>query len=170
MRAEKPLMLMLLPMLPPSAAPIVTPGTLRTAELSDVTPWDCISALLMTTTDCGTSIRLGAARRLMVVVVTRKSSLGREPVTVTGCIVAGASDGAAGVFSVAGGGALGSGAWAGCCWATATPGVRSIPATAACNFPFDLLLLTTCSPRRLGTDTHSQYRGECESLATSIDD
>src|SRR6266851_9547634 len=102
-RAEKPLMLKLLPIWPPSAAPMVTPGTLRIALLSEVAPCDCISALLMTTTDCGTSIRSAAPSRLIDVLVVWKSSLGLEPVTVTGCIVAGAAVGSAGLFSVGGG-------------------------------------------------------------------
>ena len=97
MRAEKPLRLMLLPMVPPSAAPIVTPGTLRSAFSIDVAPCDCISALLMTTTVCGTSISSAAPRRLSEPRVTWKSSLGRPPVTVTGCIVAGAAVGSAGL-------------------------------------------------------------------------
>jgi hypothetical protein len=39
-----------------------------------------------------------------------KSSLGREPVTVTGCMVAGAVVGPAGFWS--GGGGVGAGPWA----------------------------------------------------------
>src|SRR5712675_421164 len=54
-------MLKLLPIVPPSAAPIVTPGTLRIALCNEVAPCESMSALLMTTTDCGTSIRSAAA-------------------------------------------------------------------------------------------------------------
>src|SRR5258708_9660406 len=105
-------MLKLLPIVAPSAAPIVMPGTLRMALCKEVAPCDSMSALLMTTTDWGTSIRSAAPRRLIEVLVVWKSSLGREPVTVTGCIVAGAAVGTAGLFSV--GGAVGSGAWSFC--------------------------------------------------------
>src|SRR5216683_153228 len=129
-RAEKPLMLKLLPIVAPSAAPIVMPGTLRMALCKEVAPCDSISALLMTTTDCGTSMRSPAPRRLIEVLVVWKSSLGREPVTVTVCIVAGAALGSAGLFSVGGG--VGSGAWAfwsGGCWAIA-PGAKSKPTKA----------------------------------------
>src|SRR5260370_12821675 len=128
--AEKPLMLKLLPIVPPSAAPIVMPGTLRMALGSEVAPCDSISALLMTTTDCGTSMRAAAPRRLIDVLVVWKSSLGRLPVTVTGCMVAGAALGSAGLFSVGGG--VGSGGWvfwSGDCWATA-PGAKSKPTRA----------------------------------------
>src|SRR5437762_14156200 len=107
-RAEKPLRLMLLPIWLPSAAPMVTPGTLRTALVSDLAPWLCISALLMTMTDCGTSIRSGPTRCSDGAAGGAKSSLGREPVTVTGCIVAGAPLDWAGLLSVGGCG-LGSG-------------------------------------------------------------
>ena len=123
-------MLKLLPIVPPSAAPIVMPGTLRMALCSEVAPCDSISALLMTITDCGTSIRSAAPRRLIEVLVTWKSSLGREPVTVTGCIVAGAALGSAGLFSLGDG--VGSGGWAfwsGACWAIA-PGAKSKPTKA----------------------------------------
>src|SRR5437879_5884915 len=99
---------MLLPIWPPSAAPMVTPGTLRTALVSEVAPWLCISALLMTITDCGTSIRSGPTRCSDGATGGAKSSLGRVPVTVTGCIVAGAPLGCAGVLSFGGCG-LGSG-------------------------------------------------------------
>ena len=85
----------------------------------------------MMTTDCGTSIRLAAPMRLIDPRLVRKSSLGREPVTVTGCMVAGAPVGSAGLFSVGGGAGVGSGAWAGGCWAIAAPGAISMPATAA---------------------------------------
>src|SRR5258705_12896972 len=104
--------------------------TLRMALLSEVAPCDCISALLMTTTDCGTSIRSAAPSRLIEVLVTWKSSLGREPVTVTGCIVAGAALGSAGLFSVGGVAGSGGGAvWAGACCAAAA-GAISRPTKA----------------------------------------
>src|ERR1700722_5364005 len=123
-------MFKLLPMVPPSAAPIVMPGTLRMARCNEVEPCDSISALLMTTTDCGTSIRSEAPRRLIETLLVWKSSLGREPVTVTGCMVAGAALGSAGLFSVGGG--VGSGAWefwsGGCC--AIAPGAKSNPTKA----------------------------------------
>src|SRR5207248_972481 len=128
-RAEKPLRLKLLPIWPPSAAPMVTPGTLRMALLSEVAPCDCISALLMTTTDCGTSIRSGAPSRLIEVLVTWKSSLGREPVTVTGCMVAAAALGSAGLFSPGGVAGRGGALWSGGCCAT-TAGATSRPTKA----------------------------------------
>src|ERR1700738_778842 len=113
-------MLKLLPIVPPSAAPIVMPGTLRMALCNEVAPCDSMSALLMTTTDWGTSIRSAAPRRLIEVFVVWKSSLGREPVTVTGCIVAGAAVGSTGLFSVGGGvGSGGCAFWSGDCWAMA---------------------------------------------------
>jgi len=57
-------MLKLLPIVPPSAAPIVTPGTFADRTLQRGSrPCESISALLMTTTDCGTSIRSAAPRR-----------------------------------------------------------------------------------------------------------
>jgi hypothetical protein len=125
-RAEKPSMLKLLPIVPPSAAPMVTPGTLRIALCSEVAPCDCISALLMTITDCGTSIRLSAPSRLIEVRLTWKSSLGRAPVTVTVCMVTGAALGSAGLFSVGGvAGSRGDGAvWSVGCWATAAGATR----------------------------------------------
>src|SRR5882762_9175362 len=117
-RAEKPLRLMLLPIWPPSAAPMVTPGMLRTALVSEVAPWLCINALLMTMTDCGTSIRSGPTRCSDGAAGGAKSSLGRDPVTVTVCMVAGAALGAAGLLSVGGcGGGSGLGGVAGCCGA-----------------------------------------------------
>jgi hypothetical protein len=106
-RAEKPLRLMLLPIVPPSAEPMVTPGTLRTAWSSVVAACEFISARLMTITVCGTSIRFSAPMRKIDPRVVWKSSLGREPVTVTGCMVAGAAVGAAGFWS--GGGGVGAG-------------------------------------------------------------
>ncbi len=124
-RAEKPFRLMLLPIVPPSAEPMVTPGTLRSASVNCVAPCDCMRALSMTTTVCGTSIRFPAPSRLIDPLVTRKSSLGRDPVTVTGCIVAGAALGSAGLFSVGGG--VGSGAcavWSGVSWAIAAGATR----------------------------------------------
>src|SRR4030088_1498992 len=123
-------MLKLLPIVPPSAAPIVTPGTLRIALCNEVAPCESMSALLMTTTDCGTSIRSAAPIRLIEGLVVWKSWRGGEPVTVTGCIVAGAALGSAGLFSVGGG--VGSGAWAfwsGGCWAI-PPGAKSKPTKA----------------------------------------
>ena len=109
-RAEKPSILMLVPMVPPSAAPTVTPGTLRTAASSVVAACEFIRALLMTTTVCGTSISLSAPSWNSDGLVVWKSSLGREPVTVTGCMVAGAAAlGSAGW--VPGGG----GVWSGAC-------------------------------------------------------
>src|SRR5262249_41883458 len=101
-------MLMLLPIVPPSAAPSVTPGTFLIALWNDVAPWLCISALSMTMTDCGTSMMLEPTRCSDGADGGRKSSLGRVPVTVTGCIVAGAPLGCAGVLSFGGCG-LGSG-------------------------------------------------------------
>src|SRR5471030_1930935 len=93
---------MLLPIVPPSAAPRVTPGTFFTALCSEVTPCDCISALLMMVIDCGMSCGSPPSR-------SRdagggwKSSLGRVPVTVVVCIVAaGAVLGSPGLFSVVG--------------------------------------------------------------------
>jgi hypothetical protein len=117
-RAEKPLMLMLLPIVPPSAAPIVMPGTLRMADWNEVAPWLCISALLMMVIDCGMSITLPPTRWIETG-GGAKSSLGRVPVTVTVLSVAGAPEGGAGWAS--GGVGLGSGAGpaggggAGCC-------------------------------------------------------
>src|SRR5476651_1423278 len=73
---------MLLPIWPPSAAPTVTPGTREMAEVSDVEPCDCISALVMTVTDCGVSRR--SPTRSSAEAGLAKSSLGRVPVTVTG--------------------------------------------------------------------------------------
>src|SRR5579883_326966 len=119
-RAEKPLRLMLLPIWLPSAAPMVMPGMLRTAEVSEVAPCDCISALFTITTDCGTSctspptrLRLGAGGA--------KSSLGREPVTVIGVMVAVGvvleSAGLVGFGWSGGGGDDGCGV---VCWAIAT--------------------------------------------------
>ena len=55
MRALKPRRLKLLPIDPPSAAPIVIPGTLRKASARLVAPCACISVLLITVTDCGMS-------------------------------------------------------------------------------------------------------------------
>ena len=81
---------MLLPIAPPSAEPMVTPGTLRTAWSSVVAPCDCISALFTTITVWGTSIRLSAPSLNSDPRVAWKSPLGRDPVTVTVCIVAGA--------------------------------------------------------------------------------
>ncbi len=54
-RAVKPRRLMLLPIWPPSAAPIVMPGTLRNASEKDVAACDCMTALGTTTTACGMS-------------------------------------------------------------------------------------------------------------------
>src|SRR5215813_1724552 len=125
MPSRKPSMLKLLPIVPPSAAPMVTPGTLRMALCSEVAPCDCISALLITMTDCGTSIRSGAPMRLIDVRLTWKSSLGRAPVTVTGCMVTGAALGSAGLFSVGGvAGSLGGAGWSGGCCATAAGATR----------------------------------------------
>src|SRR6187401_3376452 len=87
-RAEKPLRLMLLPIVPPSAAPIVRPGVLRMALWNEVAPCDCISALSMITIDWGMSRTSVAPRRLIETGGGAKSSLGREPVTVTGVMVA----------------------------------------------------------------------------------
>ncbi len=130
-RAEKPLRLMLVPIVPPSAEPMVTPGTLRSAFSIVVAPCDCISARLMTTTVCGTSISSVAPRRLSDPRVTWKSSLGRPPVTVTGCIVTGDAVGSPGLACPGGG--VGAGPWAfwsGACWATAAAGAMRIPKTA----------------------------------------
>src|SRR5581483_1842562 len=96
-RAEKPLRLMLLPIWLPSAAPMVMPGRLRTAEVSEVAPWLCIRALLITTIDCGMSCG-SPPTRCSDDEGGVKSSLGREPVTVTGAMVAGAPLGWAGVL------------------------------------------------------------------------
>src|SRR5438105_3446345 len=105
---------MLLPIWPPSAAPMVTPGMLRTALVSDVAPWLCISALLMMMIDCGMSIG-SLPTRCSDGGGGAKSWLGREPVTVTGCIVAGAPLGLPGLLSAGGwGGGLGLGGSAGC--------------------------------------------------------
>src|SRR5882757_7017444 len=152
-------MLKLLPMVPPSAAPIVIPGTLRMALCNEVAPCDSISALLMTTIDCGTSIRSAAPRRLIEVLVVWKSSLGLEPVTVTGCIVAGAAVGSAGLFSLGGG--VGFGAWAfwsGDCWAIA-PGAKSKPTRAV--FTGTQRAIST-PPKQSPT---RRVAGECESLS-----
>src|SRR5690349_4672994 len=54
-RAEKPRRLMLLPIWPPSAAPIVMPGTLRSASENEFAACDCSTALGMTVTACGIS-------------------------------------------------------------------------------------------------------------------
>src|SRR5262245_60736814 len=105
-RAEKPLRLMLLPIVPPSAAPMVRPGTLRTALANEVAACDCISALLTMTTDCGMS-RTSPPARLIETVGVRKSSLGRAPVTVTGAMVAAGVLGSSGLVEGLGGG-LGS--------------------------------------------------------------
>src|SRR4029079_18163571 len=94
-RAEKPLRLMLLPIVPPSAAPIVRPGVLRMALWNEVAPCDCISALSMMTIDCGMS-RISPPNRLIDAGGGRKSSLGREPVTVTGVMVVAGAVGAVG--------------------------------------------------------------------------
>src|SRR5580698_7194114 len=111
---------MLLPIVPPSAAPSVTPGILRTALCSDVAPCDCINALLMIVIDCGMSCG-SPPRRSRLAGGGWKSSLGRVPVTVIGVIVAvGAALGSAGL--VAFGGSDGGGVGDGCgvaCWAIA---------------------------------------------------
>ena len=158
-RAEKPFRLMLVPMVPPSAEPMVTPGTLRSAFSIVVAPCDCISARLITTTVCGTSISSAAPMRLIEPRVTWKSSLGRLPVTVTVCIVAGAAVGSAGLFSVGGG--VGSGAWAfwsGGCWAIA-PGAKSKPTKAV--FAGTLRTIFN-SPKQ---SPARRVAGNCESLS-----
>src|ERR1700730_9524924 len=92
---------MLVPTWLPSAAPIVMPGKRDTAEVSDVEPCDCISDLVITVTDWGVSRR--SPTRSSEEFGFTKSSLGRLPVTVTVCMVAGAPLGVAGLFSVVGG-------------------------------------------------------------------
>src|SRR5689334_7169511 len=102
---------MLLPIVPPSAAPSVTPGTLRTALCSDVTPCDCINGLLMITIDCGMSCT-SSPSRLRLGAGGAKSPLGRAPVTLIGAMVAvGRAPGVAGcaVFGWSGGVGLGVG-------------------------------------------------------------
>ena len=114
----------------------------------------------MTITDCGTSIRVSAPMRKIDPRVVWKSSLGREPVTVTGCMVAGAVVGAAGVWS--GGGGVGAGPWAfwsgGCC-ATA-PEANSRPAMAVVA---ERVRVTSTSPQ--STQTRRPEFSECESLS-----
>ena len=91
MRAEKPLRLMLLPIVPPSAEPMVTPGTLRTAWSSVVAPCDLHQRPVdddHRLRHVHQVLRPHADRSTRALVW--KSSLGREPVTVTGCMVAGA--------------------------------------------------------------------------------
>src|SRR5436190_243803 len=131
-RAEKPLRLMLVPIWLPSAAPIVMPGMLRTAEPSEVAPCDCMIALLITTTDCGMSRTSVAPSRLRLVGGGAKSSLGREPVTVTGVMVAAGAGalGSTGLVALAGsGGGVAAGCRGGGCWAIAT-GATSRPIMA----------------------------------------
>src|SRR3954468_7001855 len=93
-RAENPLRLMLLPIVPPSAAPRVRPGVLRMALWNEVAPCDCINALLMMTTDWGMS-RISPPNRLIDAGGGAKSSLGRALVTVTGVIVVAGTVGSA---------------------------------------------------------------------------
>src|SRR5258708_33683177 len=54
-RAEKPRKLMLLPIWPPSAAPMVTPGTLRRASEKEVAAWESSTAFGTTTAAWGIS-------------------------------------------------------------------------------------------------------------------
>src|SRR5581483_2324090 len=94
-------------------------GRLRTAEVSEVAPWLCIRALLITTIDCGMSCG-SPPTRCSDDEGGVKSSLGREPVTVTGAMVAGAPLGWAGV--------LWAGWPAGCCACAAAVGAMARPA------------------------------------------
>src|ERR1700738_791993 len=54
-RAEKPRKLMLLPIWPPSAAPMVTPGTLGRASEKEVAAWEPSTAFGTTTAAWGIS-------------------------------------------------------------------------------------------------------------------
>src|ERR1700761_4628162 len=54
-RAEKPRRLMLLPIVPPSAAAMVMPGTLRSASENELTACDCSTDFGTTTAACGMS-------------------------------------------------------------------------------------------------------------------
>src|SRR4029453_5127782 len=155
-RAAKPLRLMLWPMVPPSAEAIVAPGRLRTAWSSVVAACEFISARLMTITVCGTSIRFSAPMRKIDPRVVWKSSLGREPVTVTGCMVAGAVVGPEGFWS--GGGGVGAGPWAfwsGACCAIA-PEANSRPAMAVVA---ERVRVTSTSPQSTHSPTAIQGMG-----------
>src|ERR1700710_1417318 len=124
-RAEKPFRLMLLPIVPPSAAPMVRPGTLRSALASEVEPCDCITAWLMIVTDCGTSFR-SAGSRVVWAALPPNEVLSLSPWTVTSRRVCGTcgpegagaeAAGAPGLVPVAPAGlAVGAGA---ACWAIA---------------------------------------------------
>src|SRR6185312_4126496 len=123
---------MLLPIVPPSAAPSVTPGTLRTALCSDVTPCDCISGRLMITIDCGRSCTLSPSR-LRLGAGGAKSPLGLAPVTLIGDMVAvGKGLGEAGwaEFGWSAGVGLGDGCGGVACWAIATGAPTNSPIIA----------------------------------------
>jgi hypothetical protein len=95
-RAEKPRRLMLSPITPPSPAPSVMPGTLRSESLSDAAA--CESSILrsMTVTDCAMS-RSGVSN--LAPVVATPLSRTRVAVMLTG----GSFDSATRASSAAGG-------------------------------------------------------------------
>src|ERR1700761_5765038 len=82
-RAEKPRRLMLLPIWPPSAAPSVTPGTLRSASENELTACEFSTPCGTTTTACGMSRSAVGTFAPTLDVSGWKSGASAWPVTLT---------------------------------------------------------------------------------------